>query len=264
MDTATRCSLLFFLVLLAAAAPGRTTRAQQMVFRPGGAGGAGGGQMMAVPGGFVILEGEDQARVSRMMKMPGQAGEAVDLDEGDLILFLNGTRITSVDQLVQLYQKVKAEAEVKLGIQRGEEKMIRTFAKPEQQMQVTPGEGGTFTFSGGAPSLSPEDAERMRRLENRGPWAAGFLVGEEDGSVVVAMPIPVPDQDAVLGEIAPGDVITRLNGTKIASVKQLTEAYDALEVGAGVEVEYAGAEGAKTVRFKKPQAPRMEIRVNGQ
>jgi S1-C subfamily serine protease len=263
MDTATRFSTLLFLVLLTAAALGRPAEAQRMVFRPDGDGG--GGQMMAVPGGFVMLEGEDQARVARMMQMPGQSDEEVDLDEGDLILFLNGARITSAEQLVELYEAVEVEAEVKLGIQRGEEKMIRTFAKPEQQMQVTPGGGGAFTFSsGGAPDLSPEEAERIQNLRNRGPWGVGFLVGEEDGSVVVAMPIPVPDQDAELGKIAPGDVITRVNGTKIASVAQLNEVYDALEVGAEVEVEYEGAGGTQTVRFKKPQAPRMEIRVNGQ
>ncbi len=131
-----------------------TSLAQQMVFRSSDDGSM---AIMAIPGGMLIVEGQEEARVRRSMA-PAQSGtEGIDVKEGDLIIFLNGTRITSTNQLNALYEKVEIGTEVKLGIQRGENKMIRAFKKPELQENYSSTDGNgarVMSFSTGGPAKS--------------------------------------------------------------------------------------------------------------
>lgn len=251
-------TLLFLTIACSFSAP--TSLAQQMIFRSSDDGSM---AIMAIPGGMLIVEGQEEARVRRSMA-PAQSGtEIIDIKEGDLIIFLDGTRITAANQLNELYEKVEIGTEVKLGIQRGENKMIRAFKKPELQENYTSTEGNgarvmSFTTDG------PANGDLLRDLENPGMWPAGFFVGEKDGEVIVASIIPLPNKAEALSGIKEGDVIVSLDGTAITSVKQLNKAYEEILVSDDVTLEIKHQGNTEKLMFKKPEPPqmRMQFRSN--
>ena len=99
----------------------------------------------------------------------------------------------------------------------------------------------------------------MRGLKNRGLWPAGFIVGENEGEVVVGLSMPIPNKAQQLEEIKSGDVIVALNGNNVTSVAQLNEIYAAIDVGSEVKVELRREDDTETLTFEKPKAPKMKM-----
>lgn len=219
--------------------------------------------IMAIPGGMLIVEGEEEARVRRSMAPAQPGNQNIDVKEGDLIIFLNGTRITSTRQLNELYEEIEIGAEIKLGIQRGGNKMIRSFDKPELQDNYSSSDGSGGRVMSFSTTGSPGSG-LMSDLENPGMWPAGFLVGEKDGAVIIGNSIPLPNKAEALSDIKEGDVIVSLDGTAITNVKQLNTVYEEIMVGDDVTLEIRNDEGTQKVMFKKPEPPqmRMQVRTN--
>ena len=226
---------------------------QEMIFRNAEDGSV---AMLSIPGGMLLVEGNDAARVSRRI-VPTAGNETPDIQEGDLIIFVDGQRIASTDQLRTLYDEIAIDAEVKLGIQRGENKMIRSFIKPETQSSYSDDSGGrVMRFEMAGP-----EGMNMAGLENQGLWPAGFIVGEKDGEVVVGGSIPLPNKAEALSGVESGYIIVSLNGTAITSVESLNATYDALQVGDDVTLEVRSDSGVEQLMFKKPEPPRMRMNV---
>ena len=210
--------------------------------------------MMPIPGGIAIIEGETEARVARRL-ISERTDATPDIQEGDRIIYLDGTRIESAGQFRALFDAIPVDAEVKLGIQRGEEKMIRSFVKPAMQSSYTSNDGGrVMRFQMAGPGR-PE----MEGLANRAFWAAGFVVGEKDGHVVIGGSMDIPGKADVLAGVAAGDVIVSLNGVDITSADQLTRTYDAIAVGDDVTLV---VEGKDPMLFKKPEPPQIKMRFD--
>ena len=215
--------------------------------------------MMAIPGGLIILEGEEGALVRRRI-VASATDETPDIQENDRIIFLDGTRISSVNQFNNLYHGIAVGDEVKVGIQRGEAKMIRSFIKQEMQDSYSSNsDGATMQFQ-----FSTSGSGGVADLENRSMWPAGFLVGERDGKVVVGTSLPLPNKPESLAAIKTDDVIISLNDTLIKSASQLLAAYEKINVGDDVTVTYQQAGETQKAMFKKQEPPqmRMEVRSN--
>ncbi len=256
MYKATKCNVaaLFAAVtiLLAMAVP---ATGQQMVFQSSDNEPM---TMLAIPGGMVLVGGFDEARIARRIVPSSAATETPDLQEGDRIIFLNGARINSAEQLETLYEEIDVDAEVKLGIQRGEEKMIRAYNKPEPQRSYASDNGGrVMRFEVGGPGGGGD----MQGLANRNLWPAGFLVGEKDGNVVIASSMPIPGKAEALSALSEGDQISRLDGADIRTVEQLLAAYEEIVVGDDVTIEYKFGNDIGKIMFKKPEPPRMRMRI---
>ena len=147
MDLATKyLSTLVCLVLVVVFFQPSTASAQEVVIESADGRSMG---MMAIPGGLIILEGEEGAVVRRRI-VTNATDETPDIKENDRIIFLDGTRINSVDQFNNLYHGIAVGDEIKVGIQRGEAKMIRSFVKQEMQNSYSSNSGGAtmqFQFS---------------------------------------------------------------------------------------------------------------------
>ena len=245
-------SLLLFNSFLLASFVSVPVFSQQMVFESDEDGNM---AMLAIPGGLLIVQGEE-ARVERRI-VPSATDETPDIQEGDQIIFLNGTRIETTSHLRELFEPIEVGAEVKVGIQRGENKMIRAFAKAEMQNSYSSNEGGrVMRFEMGGP-----EGGAMEGLENRGMWPAGFIVGEKDGQVIVGGSMPLPNKAEALADVKAGDTIVSLNGTEITSVEQLNSEYESIAVGDDVTVEVKNEDGTEKLLFKKPEPPQMRMQV---
>ncbi len=226
--------------------------AQEMVFRSSEDGSL---AMLPIPGGLLILEGEDEARVMDRI-VNEESDETPDIKQGDLIIFLDGERISSAEQFNTMFESIAVGDEVKLGIQRGEDKMIRTFTKQEMQQNYSGNNGGvvrSFQFSG--PGGPGED------LPNANLWPAGFMVGERGNQVVIGASLPLPNKAEALEALKQGDAILNLNGTSIKTVDELLAGYEAITVGDDVTLEYEHDGETHKVLFKKPEPPRMRMQI---
>jgi S1-C subfamily serine protease len=212
--------------------------------------------MMQIPGGIAIVSGETNPAVERVIEPPGdRRNDAVDLLKGDRILYLNGTKIGSAGELADAYEAVAVGAEVKLGIQRGEDKMIRSFVKPEPRASFS-SDDGSFRME-----IRNEEGPGIPGLTNLAPWPAGFVVGENEGRVVVDRALPFPDKAPELSAIQSGDALVSLDGRPIRSVADLNERYEAIAVGADVKLEYQRKGVSATLSFIKRTAPRMKMQI---
>lgn len=239
-------------VLLASFAGTSPTHAQEMVFRSSDDGSI---AMLPIPGGLLIIEGESEARVMDRM-VPESNDDTPDIQQGDLIIFLDGERIASAEQFSKLLERIDVGEEIKLGIQRGESKMIRSFNRTEMQHAYSSNEGGqvrSFQFSGpGGGGLD---------LPNANLWPAGFMVGEKGNQVVIGDVIPLPNKAEALEELKQNDAIVSLNDTPINTVDELLSGYEAIEVGDDVTLEYERNGERRQVLFKKPEPPRMRMQI---
>jgi PDZ domain-containing secreted protein len=241
-------------------------------------------QMRMLPAGEIFelrelgaILGQEGEHVKVMAVMPKeqrpQAYQAVDIAEGDLMLFLNGKRVKSVKEFGQSYNSLALGDTIKLGVRRKEERLIAAFAKidpkdlPVQvahrvmvggdgqitQEKSTDG-GKTFkmsrTIAGNASEITPIPG-------------LGVILGSEDGKVKIIDKLPIPVKGLEGVDLQAGDALQSLNGNAVASVSAFNAAFEKIAVGAKVELQYLRKDKSMTASFNKPEVKgQFKIRTN--
>jgi S1-C subfamily serine protease len=189
-----------------------------------------------------IIAAEKGALVVKMIAPPERRIEkyrAVDLLEGDVITFVNGTRVKTSPLLEKALDAVHPGEELKLGVQRGAQMMIVSFlrAKPEELPQRQ------MTF--------------RREVADNDSTAAfpavGVLLVTRQQGVVVDRLLDIPGAALNAGQITKGDVIKSVNGTQVKTVKEFESTYMHIAVGAEVTFELLKGKERATVKFAKPK-----------
>jgi S1-C subfamily serine protease len=163
--------------------------------------------------------------------------KTVDLRTEDHILLFNGRRVKRIADLRNAYDALAVGGEVKLGLQRGPEMLISSYAKgdpkdlPRMQIRV-----------------ANDSGENQEVLP-----AVGVVLTEKEKRVVVQEVLPLETSAIAKRDVRSGDVIVRLNGRDVSSLKQFVEAYDRLEVGSRVEWSTERKGKSITVSFAKPK-----------
>lgn len=171
---------------------------------------------------------------------PGNRPEkyrAVDLQEGDLILLVNGKRVRSVEDLKKAHATTPVGGIFKLGIQRGQEMMIVSFEKadpkdlPKMNMRIV-------TSGGEGTEVLP---------------AVGVMLVEKKKSVIVEKILPMETSAVKELDVKEGDVIADMNGTVVTSLKEFVRLYD--EIAVGGKVEWTTRRSGKEIEisFAKPK-----------
>lgn len=215
--------------------------------------------------GAVIIDNGKELKVLHAMPadMRLKAYKDVDIKDGDVVLMCNGKRIKTLKDLGEAYTATAIGADFKLGVKRGEDRMIVAFAKADPKdlpkMQMTMSMGGGPGAAGGA---------NVRRMTFGGPGqdiapliGLGIIVGKKDDifKIVGVMPNAAKDVDFKVD-----DVLESLNGEKIVSTQQLAELYEKITVGAKLEIKYKRAGKSTQASLTKPEAPpgRVMMRTN--
>jgi S1-C subfamily serine protease len=181
-------------------------------------------------------DGSGEVRLILVMPQPRD----VALEEDDLVMMVDGKRIREIATLRDAYEAAAVGDVIKLGVRRGEERFLTSFEKKDPD-EMEQGGGRMVVMHGPGPDF--DDLQPVEEF--------GVILGEKDGQVVVAMPLPV-------GESAfePDDVVTSLNGQAVDSLAGFRKIYDSLAIGddvavvvrredAEVEATRAKAEGGK-------------------
>lgn len=177
--------------------------------------------LMLVEIGAVARVGDGAFGVSFATVLPRMARPEqyrdLDVREGDVVLMMNGERIRDITTLRERYDALAVGDEVKLGLRRGTERFLVSFAKidPAEMAADGPGEHRIMrriSMDGGGDG----DGEILTEFD--------ALVGERDGGLRVVAKIGE-------SELREGDVIVAINGKSLSSLAEFRELYGAVELG---------------------------------
>lgn len=239
----------------------------------------GGGESFPIilPGQFIMIGGDEPITVQTVRETSSQSSDfdLPALQEGDQILYINGTRVREWEALRDAYEDVEDDAEVKLGIRRGAETLIESFIKPSEETLAEAGirmnRSVSFGGDAGGISISSDGTSGAAVAGNNTsfqmagspgsmrPWG-GILLGEGDGQISVAFAATPFDGS----DLKQGDVIKAINDTDVTTIDALVEAFDALDVGAEVRLTLEREGETASDTFKKPSAddmPQMQFRT---
>ena len=96
----------------------------------------------------------------------------LDLQKGDEILYINRTKVNSLDDLRTAYEAIETGKEIKLGIKRGEERFFASLMKEDKPeggkvMMMDTG-GGSFESKDGKVMMDGKmvDLDSLKKAEN--------------------------------------------------------------------------------------------------
>ncbi len=209
--------------------------------------------------GAVIVDNGKEIKVLHAMPvdMRPKAYKDIDVKDGDVVLMCNGKRLKTLKELEEAYNATAVAADFKLGVKRGEERMIVAFVKadpkdlPKMQMNVSTTEG---SMPGGG---------NVRRMVIGGAgqdiaplMGLGIIVGKKDDVFKI---VGVMQNAAKGADFKVDDIVESLNGEKIKSTQQLSELYEKLTVGAKLEFKYKREGKPMQASLTKPEAPQGRV-----
>lgn len=190
--------------------------------------------------GGIVAQTDDTIKIEMVMPSENLAEKykEVDIQAGDIIKMINGKSLTSVKDLKKIYEELAVGDAVKLGLFRGKRMLIVQFEKADPEELP----GKMMVIAGPA---SEGDVAT-------GLIDAGLILADKDGKIVIEDIID--NMKAEFSGQSPqrGDVITSIQGNKLASPEQVSEIYDKIESGKTVEMTLLRQDKEITTGFQKP------------
>jgi S1-C subfamily serine protease len=219
-------------------------------------------------GAMIMLE-DEQVKVAMVMPKEARpkAYQDVDIQQGDIVLYLNGKRIKAVEDFEAKYNELAVGDTARIGLRRKDERFIVSFLKADPKALPTPmlrkvmaGPDGKITEESGGQvrqiKLSDPNAKEVRPVPG-----LGVLIGNVDGKVKIVNKLPIRMKELENLDLQESDVLQILNGNKIDGVGQFLEIYEKIATGEKVELKFVRNEKMLTASFSKPKDEgRMIIR----
>lgn len=216
--------------------------------------------------GAMLLQHGDTVKVGLVLPKESrpQAYRGVDIERDDIVLFLNGKRIRKVADFRVVYDSLKIDALVEVGLKRGEMRFIASFKKadpanlPQRRMVMMSGDQESGSRDDGQPRMvvrmAGPDGESELRGDNILPIPElGFIAGEQEGVVKLLRALPVPGLPKL--DLQTGDVLLRLNGKPITTLSAFATQFEQIKTGARIELGIRRDAAENLVAFAKPERP---------
>ncbi len=189
----------------------------------------------------MLLFDNDEVKVEMRMGQ-GEAEPGIDrLERGDVIIMMNGKRIKDIEGLRTLYESVEKDAEIKIGVRRGNERFILNAIK------------GNVPEGGGMRMVMSMDTDGDGPPTSIVPEMGALLI-DRDGSVVVERVIPPMLPDELKTADIEGFSIKKLNGKSPKSAEEVQTTLEALEVGAEISITFEKDGDEKTIIYTKKES----------
>ena len=195
---------------------------------------------------ILTIENDQITVAMRMGRDEAKHGED-RLEQGDIIIMMNGTRAKDIPALSEIYDGIEDGEEIKIGVRRGEERFIIRAEKGD-----VPQEAGMVVMQ-----LDNEGGNPPVILES-----LGLIVVDKDDRVNIQGifdPI-LPEELKGLG--IQTYTITHLNGKTPENAEALKNEIRALEIGEEFSLVFEKDGETKTVTLKKP-ASKIIISTDG-
>ncbi|MBN2227666.1 MAG: hypothetical protein JW763_09910 [candidate division Zixibacteria bacterium] len=207
------------------------------------------GEMMMINefGGMIILK--DSAVTVEMIMPPGNRPDQYkdfDFLAGDVIVMANGSKITSVEMLQDVYDKTPVGEMIKLAISRDGKMMMRKFAKADPESMPKP-VVMTRTNPGGGGGADLALA------------GVGILLSAKDGKLSVGSLVNaiMPKFDGATPQT--GDVILKVQGEDYDSPEAFAEIFGKIKTGETVTLVLGRNSEELTTSFARPNPKEVEI-----
>jgi len=198
----------------------------------------------------MLVEEDGEIKVRVRLGNSSESGDK--LEQGDLIIMMNGKRTKTITELRELYESVPKDEEVKIGVRRGNERFILRKTKGDIPK---PGEGGnrmvmSMEMSGDGPStVIPE---------------LGLILSDNNEKVIIqrVMEPLLPEEFKEL-DLA-GFSISWINDQKPEDAEDAKMMIDVIETGADITFTFSKSDDEIKITIKKPKANgNVSIRTDG-
>lgn len=230
-----------------------------------------GDSMIMLPEIGCIIKIEDEKLIVQMKMDIDNASikqADIDLQKNDVIAMMNGKRLKSKKDFDDLYGGIAEGEKVKMGVKRGQDMLIVSFDKPAPISSQIPGNkkiimGGPS--GGDTKAVFSQDGDNINlnlegNIEGMLPiLEIGMILGEDDGVKIMNL---LPNFADIFpeGKFVVNDLISALNGTKIATTDEFQKAFS--EISTGDDVTITMLRDGKTIEetFKKPKSKMKYIK----
>jgi len=171
--------------------------------------------------------------------------ESVDIQQGDVILMVNGKKVKTIQDLKDAYSSAAVGSAVKFGVERNGQMTIVSFHKADPDKLPK----RKIMINGGG-----DDGHDIMIVPG-----TGLLVGSKGKEVTVddiLADLPSSLKDA---DVKKGDIITAINDTKVKSFKDFSEAYEKITIGDKVTFHTSRNGKEVSFSFKKAEPGRQRI-----
>lgn len=224
--------------------------------------------------GAMLMQEGDAVKVGLVLPKESrpEAYRGVDIERDDIVLFLNGKRIRKVADFRAVYDSLKIDTLVEVGLKRDEKRFIASFKKadpaslPQRRMVMMSSDQESGDSGEGQPRMvlrvaGPEGESELRGENLRPIPELGFIAGEQDSVVTLMRALPVPGLPKL--DLQTGDVLLRLNGKPITTLDAFATQFEQLKTGASIELGIRRGGAERQVAFAKPERPAgLQIRRN--
>lgn len=187
-----------------------------------------------------MLTFEDEAISVAMRLGRTEAKPGVDrLEQGDVILMMNGRRVQDIEGLRELYDGLEKESEIKIGVRRGEQRFILSATKGD-----IPEGGGRMVMNFGAES----DTNGVQPVIV--PSMGLLLTNADDGVIIERVISPMLPDELTSLEIE-GYKIISFNNEKPESATDLKDKIETIDIGEDVSFTFEKDGDEKSITFKK-------------
>ncbi|MEP1307376.1 MAG: hypothetical protein ABJK11_09170 [Balneola sp.] len=201
---------------------------------------------------FQAMLVEEDGEIKVRVRLGNSSEPGDKLEQGDLIIMMNGKRTKTITELRELYESVPKNEEVKIGVRRGNDRFILRKTKGDIPK---PGEGGnrmvmSMEMSGDGPStVIPE---------------LGLILSDNNEKVIIqrAMEPLLPEEFKEL-DLA-GFSISSINDQKPEDAEDAKMMIDVIETGADITFTFSKSDDEIKITIKKPKANgNVSIRTDG-
>lgn len=197
----------------------------------------------------MIVQNENGLQVEMIMGGGNPTDQSItdDLKRGDLLLMMNGKRVSEVAIMRELYNSLPDGEEIKVGVRRGDARFIVRAQKGDIP-ENAPGQM-VLSFDAGdgaAPTMLPE---------------LGLLISQTDEGIEIMSLLEPLLPDELTTENIEGYLITSINKQSFDEPINIQHYLASLKVGDAIDLELEKDGLTKNLALKK-QEPRGNVRMS--
>lgn len=197
----------------------------------------------------MLVENDEGIQVELILGGHTQSADPMsdELQQGDLILMMNGKRVSAITQMRADYESINEDDEIKIGVRRGNERFILTAIKGDVP-ETGPGQMVLSIEGAGAnpPVLVPE---------------LGLLLTNEDDTIIVQALLDPILPDVLKEANLEGFTVITINGKTFDDANAVQNYLTELAVGDTIDLVVENNGDQKVFTFNKTE-PRGGIRMN--
>lgn len=189
----------------------------------------------------MLVEEDGEIKVRIRMGNSDEPGDK--LEQGDLIIMMNGKRTKTITELRELYESLAKDEELKIGVRRGNERFILRKMK------------------GDVPKAATGGGRMVMRMDTEGDGEPatiipelGFMLSDSDGKVAIQRVLePLLPEEFKDLELA-GFNIATINGKKPTDAAHAKLLIAEVEVGEDLAFLFSKPDDEINITIKKPKA----------